>query len=325
VGSAAMKWNSDVSLGATGNVWKNAALTPYDAQGSLDFYQIHYYGWMNGDGVNWSYAPTLIDWAKAGFDKPVVIGELPANASGTNYSVAGMLDKLHSNCYAGAWAWSYAGVDGAGTWSDIAAAMKAFNTTYASEVNVVTGGAPQPSATAVPPSATAIPAAPTAIPPTAVPPTATPAPIPPAPASAQGIFTDSLAAGWQNWSWSSTVQTSTGRFKTGKASLAITLKAAWAGFYIHNNTPLNTKGYTKIRLWINGGTTGGQKLMLWTRDSGGKASPQLIIPAPTTGWSLVQVTLAQLGSPATISELVIQDAQGAAQKVFYVDQIELAK
>jgi len=177
VGSAAMKWNSDVSLGATGNVWKNAALTPYDAQGYLDFYQIHYYGWMNGDGVSWSYAPTIIDWAQAGFDKPTVIGELPANAGDTNYTPAGLLEKLHSNCYAGTWAWSYEGVDGAGTWSNISAAMKTFDTTYASEVNMTSGGStPTATATSIPPTATATR---TAVPPTAtatrtaVPPTAT--------------------------------------------------------------------------------------------------------------------------------------------------------
>ncbi|MEI7771140.1 MAG: hypothetical protein WCI67_14200, partial [Chloroflexales bacterium] len=163
----------------------------------------------------------------------------------------------------------------------------------------------------------------------AKPPTATPvAPTATAvvPAAAQPIYTDSLAAGWLNWSWNSTVLlSSTGRFKTGKASIAITFKAAWAGFYIHNNTPLSTKGYSKIRFWINGGTTGGQKMAVMTRDGSGKLSSQLKIPAPTTGWTLVEVSLAQLGSPASLSELFIQDTSGAAQKIFYVDQIELAQ
>ncbi|MBX0329817.1 hypothetical protein K2Z83_19290 [Oscillochloris sp. ZM17-4] len=86
----------------------------------------------------WSYAPTVIDWAAAGFDKPVVIGELPANAADTGYTPAGLLNKLHSNCYGGAWAWSYDGVDGAGRWSDIAAAMKSFTSANAAEVRIVT-------------------------------------------------------------------------------------------------------------------------------------------------------------------------------------------
>jgi hypothetical protein len=139
VGSTAMKWNSDAGLGTVGNMWKDAALTPYDAQGGLDFYQIHYYSWMNGDGVNWSYSPLAINWAAGGFDKPTVIGELPANAGGTGYTSAGLLDKLHSNCYAGAWAWSYNGVDGAGTWADTSAALKAFASAHPAEVNISSG------------------------------------------------------------------------------------------------------------------------------------------------------------------------------------------
>ncbi len=138
VGSASMKWNSDAGLGTVGNMWKDAALTPYDAQGFLDFYQIHYYGWMNGN-LTWSYAPTRIDWAAGGFDKPTVIGELPANAGGTNYSAAGLLDTLHANCYGGSWAWTYSDVnDGTGGWSDTSAALKAFTSANAAEVAIIT-------------------------------------------------------------------------------------------------------------------------------------------------------------------------------------------
>ncbi|NTV62389.1 MAG: hypothetical protein HGA65_02485 [Oscillochloris sp.] len=136
IGSAAMKWNSDTALGAYGNVWSDVALTAYDAQGALDFYQIHYYSWMNGDGVTWNYAPTVIDWAAGSFNKPTVIGEFAANAGDTGYTPAGLLEKLHSNCYGGTWAWSYDGVDGAGTWDNISAPLKNFNVTYADEVNI---------------------------------------------------------------------------------------------------------------------------------------------------------------------------------------------
>jgi len=375
VGSAAMKWNSDVGLGATGNVWKNSALTGYDAQGALDFYQIHYYGWMNGDGVNWSYAPTVIDWAKAGFDKPVVVGELPANAADTGYSVAGLLEKLHSNCYGGAWAWSYAGVDGAGSWSNIAAALKTFNTTYAAQVNIGSGTQPtataapaqptatavkptataapaqptatavkptataapaQPTATAVKPTATAAPAQPTA---TAVKPTATAAPAQPtataapaqptataaptqAPVAAQTIYADSLAAGWQSWSWDTKINWSnTGKKKTGSASMSVSFTKAWAGLYLHTDSPLSTQGFSKVRFWAHGGN-GGQRLMAWTHDGG---NLQVKLPKLTKSWMLIEIPLSQLGSPSTLSELVIQDAAGVTQPTFYIDQLELAQ
>ncbi len=320
VGSAAMRWNSDTALGATGNVWKDAALTPYDAQGYLDFYQIHYYGWMNGDGVYWSYAPTVIDWASAGFDKPTVIGEFPANAGDTGYNPAGLLEKLHSNCYGGAWAWSYESVDSAGGWNDIAAAFNAFNTTYAHEVNITSGGTPNPTVTPVPPTTTPVPPTTTPVPPTTtpVPPTPTPAP-----ATSTVIYADNLANGWANWSWNSTVNLrSSAKKKVGKRSIAITYNQAWAGFYLHNDQALNTQGYSKVRFWAHG-AGGKQKLNFWVRSSDGTTSPSVALPTLTSRWMQIEIPLSQLGNPATLSDLVIQDAAGRAQSVFYIDQIEL--
>lgn len=136
VGSAAMKWNSDGGLGTDGNWWKDSALTQYDPQGYLDYYQIHYYGWMNGDGVNWSYSPLRVSWQAGAFDKPVVIGEHPANAGWTELNVDGMLAGFLGNCYAGAWAWSYAGVDDSGGWSDMATAISRFNSANAALVKL---------------------------------------------------------------------------------------------------------------------------------------------------------------------------------------------
>jgi hypothetical protein len=133
VGSAAMKWNADKGLGVVGNWWSDAALTRFDPDGYLDYYQIHYYGWMNGD-ASYSYSPLRVSWAQAGFDKPVVIGEHPANATGTGVSVSQMLAGYLNNCYAGAWGWSYAGVDGMGGWSDLADAMGRFHRNNASLV-----------------------------------------------------------------------------------------------------------------------------------------------------------------------------------------------
>ncbi|WP_322490427.1 hypothetical protein [Chloroflexus sp.] len=138
VGSASMKWNSTGALGAAGNFWSDAALIAYDPQGYLDFYQIHYYGWMNGDERYWSYSPLFIDWYEGQFDKPVVIGEVPANAGGTNRTPTQLLAELRANCYAGAWVWPYFNVsDNTGQWSDAAAAVKALTDAVPAEMRIV--------------------------------------------------------------------------------------------------------------------------------------------------------------------------------------------
>lgn len=136
VGSAALKWNSDTALGATGNVWDDAALSPYAANGTLDFYQIHYYGWMNGDEVWWSYSPLFNSVADASLDKPTIVGEFPANAIDTGTNLSGLLNGIYNNGYAGAWTWSYAGVDGNGSWSNSKAAMTAFNQAHQGQTAV---------------------------------------------------------------------------------------------------------------------------------------------------------------------------------------------
>jgi hypothetical protein len=137
LGSASMKWNSDGALGAVGNWWSDAALTPYAADGYLDFYQIHYYGWMNGDEVFWSYSPLFNSFADAGFDKPTVVGELPGNAQAdTGHTLGALLDGLYDNCYAGAWMWSYYGVDGHGDWGVAQSAYQAFNAQHAGEISI---------------------------------------------------------------------------------------------------------------------------------------------------------------------------------------------
>jgi len=138
VGSASMKWNSTRALGASGNFWSDAALTVYDPQGYLDFYQIHYYGWMNGDERFWSYSPLFNDWYEAGFDKPVVVGEVPANAGGTNRTIDRLLTDIHANCYAGVWVWPYFNLnDGTGQWSDAQSAVQALAEAVPDEVQIV--------------------------------------------------------------------------------------------------------------------------------------------------------------------------------------------
>lgn len=356
VGSAAMKWNSDSGLGVVGNWWRDDLLTQYDAQGYLDFYQIHYYGWMNGDGTNWSYSPAVIDWTRGGFNKPTVIGEFPANAGGTGYTIGGLLDKIYSNCYAGVWGWSYYGVDGAGTWSNMSSAITQFNAAHSSEVAISSSGTPAPTSTALPPTATATrtsapptatatrtPAPPTATATrtpapgtataTAVPPTATrtPAPVTATATTQPGgsttvIYADSPTSGWVNWSWNSQIDfASTRKVYSGTKSIGVTYQQAWAGLYAHNDKAASTTGRTKLRFWVHPMSNTNLKLAVWTRDSSGKQSPQVAIPVPAAArWTLVEVPLSQLGSPANISDIVIQEAAGRSQPTFYVDQVELA-
>lgn len=92
---------------------------------SLDFYQAHYYSWMDGQGFDnhpdygtLKFSPMDQDYMPLGLDHPLVIGELVISDS-----AGARLDTLLSRGYAGVWPWSLNSdysVDLAGikAWSD---------------------------------------------------------------------------------------------------------------------------------------------------------------------------------------------------------------
>jgi hypothetical protein len=271
-------------LGATGNWWSDADLTPFAADGALDFYQPHYYGWMNGDEVTWSYSPLFNSTAEAGFDKPAVIGEMPANALDLGPSLAGVFDGLYDNGYAGFWTWAYED-DGSGgvfgTWPDSVAAITAFNQAHTAEVTINCAGD-------------------------------------------LVIYDDALAAGWENWSWDSTVNLANGApAHSGTASVAVTYNAAWAGFSLRTATPLDGGDYSAIRFWVYGGASGNAFQLATQATDGGPISPVYPFTVPAGVWTEVVVPLTALGSPAAIARINIQDATGVVQPTFYVDDMRL--
>lgn len=123
VGTSCLKWNSDISP-AEGNWWSDAALqAQYNSPDAyLDFYQVHYYDWMN----QWGYSPfdlnrPLSYWE---LDKPVLIGENPGDNNGI-YTIKQQVDNAYANGYVGVMFWSY-NSDYSGNWNDMKQELKTF-------------------------------------------------------------------------------------------------------------------------------------------------------------------------------------------------------
>lgn len=97
-----LNWYTDAALIAAGG----------DADGTMDFYQVHYYGW-NGTG-NSPFRKGAAAW---GVDKPLVVGEFassswsPSTPSTSPMQDAEMVDtlleNLYKNGYAGGLFWQY--------------------------------------------------------------------------------------------------------------------------------------------------------------------------------------------------------------------------
>lgn len=153
VGSACLKWNSPRNAGgpaaAGGHLWSDAQLgAAYADPGArLDFYQIHFYGWMETYA---DYSPFMTGFSPASWqlDKPAIVGEMPGRdyaEPGSSYTLPDMLARAWSNGWAGAFPWSYAGVDGHGAWSDMAAPLAAMQAAHPEDIAgrpVVTNRAP---------------------------------------------------------------------------------------------------------------------------------------------------------------------------------------
>ena len=136
------------------------------------------------------------------------------------------------------------------------------------------------------------------------------------------IYADSLVNGWQSWSWAGTDLSSTSPAHAGSA-IRVTA-GPWQALYLHH-TPFSASPYSAVTFWINGGSAGGQRLMVRALRSG---TPQTAVPlAPLAAgqWQSVTIPLSSLGVAAApdMDGLWVQDSSGTAQPAFSVDEIAL--
>jgi hypothetical protein len=106
------------------STWKNLG---------LDFYQVHYYPWMDFNNGAGNGLPT---YASLSLDKPCIVGEYPtADAdytigSTTPLSAQWYLDSTYSKGYAGSLGWSYFVGDGASNWTSFQPVFSNWANTY---------------------------------------------------------------------------------------------------------------------------------------------------------------------------------------------------
>ncbi|MFN8492019.1 MAG: cellulose binding domain-containing protein [Caldilineaceae bacterium] len=138
------------------------------------------------------------------------------------------------------------------------------------------------------------------------------------------VYADALAANWQDWSWSASVNFANSTpVHSGAKSLAATYGQAWAGLSLRAPSPLNGTLYNAITFWVYGsGATAQLQFSIQQSDSGG-ASNQIAVNAPAGVWTQVTIALSSLGNPSAIARLNWQDRLGAVQPTFYLDDIAL--
>jgi endoglucanase len=135
------------------------------------------------------------------------------------------------------------------------------------------------------------------------------------------IYDDALAAGWEDWSWSSTRNyANTAPVQTGVNSIRVDF-AGWGGLSLRQATALATNSNTVMKFWVYSTAVNNMLFFVQTDDS----SPQPASYAFTTDanqWKEITVNMAQMGNPATIKRLNFQN-NSANNITTYFDQIRI--
>jgi hypothetical protein len=139
----------------------------------------------------------------------------------------------------------------------------------------------------------------------------------------QIIYTDSLQNNWQNYSWATVNFNNSNPVHDGSASISVNA-AAWQALYLHH-APQQSDNYTNLVFWIHGGASGGQRLQVQATIGGVAQTAVALQPLQSNSWQQITISLAALGVGSTpnFDGFWIQDTSGAAQPVFYVDDIRL--
>jgi hypothetical protein len=130
---------------------------------------------------------------------------------------------------------------------------------------------------------------------------------PPPPVNGMVMYQDSLANGWNNWSWATVDLASTANVHTGSSAIAVTAAAFQALYLQHNALPTDT--YQSLKFWINGGATGGQTLNVVGLLNNVAQPAMSIGPLAAGAWQEVVIPLSQLGiaNAADLTGLWVQD------------------
>lgn len=140
---------------------------------------------------------------------------------------------------------------------------------------------------------------------------------------AMQIYGNTLAPGWNNWSWA-TVQLSFQISDPTETPIKVQAGPYQALYFQH--APFNTHGYTTFTFFVHGGAHGGQQLQVIALDAEGHAIPNTAahITAVANDWTGANVSLADLNAvDKDVSGFWIQNATDQDANRFYVNYVSL--
>lgn len=133
------------------------------------------------------------------------------------------------------------------------------------------------------------------------------------------FYIDALQGSWQNWGWGSATDFgNTDNVRDGAASIKQNYQGQWTGLKFANGS-VSTAGYSTFAFSVFGTPgTGGKKIMI--TPSGGS---QYLLNIIEGVWTEYNLTMAQIGSPAKVTEMLFQNQ--AWTGIVYIDQVGFRK
>ena len=141
--------------------------------------------------------------------------------------------------------------------------------------------------------------------------------LPPLPALSYVFYKDALENNWQNWGWSTNVDfANKDNIRDGDAAIKVNYTGQWGALKFANNT-VSLANYSEITFAIFGtpGTDGKRINVI----AGG--NPAYTITLEEGKWVEYKLTKANLGNPASISELTFQNFDWTG--TIYMDHVGL--
>ncbi len=141
------------------------------------------------------------------------------------------------------------------------------------------------------------------------------------------IYGDSLASGWDNWSWSGVISLSgtSPAPRVGTYAVNATLEG-WGAFSpATQSAVIDSSGYEAVKFWIHGGSGSNKTLSFYTQDvaDGGASSTSVSVTAIANTWTEITIPISALGNPQAIARLNFFNPTGNALATFSLDEIRL--
>ncbi len=144
-----------------------------------------------------------------------------------------------------------------------------------------------------------------------------------APPAEYSVYSDALAAGWNNYSWGTYINFSSTWPDIGGKCIAVAYLESSAALSLSKSTAISTSGYHFIKFRVHGGSSSKAcTFMVRTADNSG-ASVQVPFTAPAGYWSEITIPLSSLGNPSIIKRMDFMNDSGSATTTVYFDDIRL--